>query len=72
MTIASLITSASDALKTGISTVWTLMTANPLISLFVGASVISLGFAFFRKAKRTAKGVGRKLPTPRRPIWRFV
>lgn len=55
MTIASLITSASDALKTGINTVWTLMTANPLISLFVGASVISLGFAFFRKAKRTAK-----------------
>ena len=55
MTIASLITSASDALKTGISTVWTLMTANPLISLFLGASVISLGFAFFRKAKRTAK-----------------
>ena len=31
------------------------MTANPLISLFVGASVISLGFAFFLKAKRTAR-----------------
>jgi len=34
---------------------WDLMTANPLLTLFVGAGIVSLGFRFFRKAKGTAR-----------------
>lgn len=46
---------ATDVLTTGVGTVWTLVTGNPLLCLFVGASVLTLGFSFFRKAKRAAK-----------------
>lgn len=34
---------------------WDLMTANPLLTLFLGASLVSLGFAFFKRIKKVAK-----------------
>ena len=55
MTVASLLSSATTTLTTGVSSVWTMMTGNPLTSLFVGAAVLSMGFAFFRKVKRAAR-----------------
>lgn len=55
VTIASMLKDATDVLTTGVGTVWTLVTGNPLLCLFVGASVLTLGFSFFRKAKRAAK-----------------
>ena len=54
ITAASLITEAGTAITAGISMVWDVMTGNPLLVVFVGASLVSLGFRFFRKAKRTA------------------
>lgn len=55
VTIVSLITEAATNIGSAISSVWTIMTANPLLTLFVGSGVISLGFAFFRKGKRAAR-----------------
>ena len=55
MTVASLLTDAGTTLTSGIGIVWNIITANPVLSLFVGASIVSLGFAFFKKAKRAAK-----------------
>ena len=34
---------------------WDLMTANPLLTLFMGAGIITLGFTYFRKAKRAVR-----------------
>jgi len=50
-----MLTSAGTTLTTGLGTVWNLMTGNELITLFVGASIVSLAFAFFKKAKRAAR-----------------
>lgn len=55
VTVASLLTSAGTALTSGMTLCWDMMTANPLLSLFVGASVVTLGFRFFRKAKGVAR-----------------
>ena len=55
MTVATLLASAGDTLADGIEVVWDLMTANPLLTLFLGAAVVSLGFRFFKKAKSAAK-----------------
>ena len=35
--------------------VFTLMTANPLLTLFLAASLIGLGLGLFKKLKRTAR-----------------
>lgn len=56
VTLATLITEAGTTIGSAIGVTWDLMTANPLLTLSLGAGVISLGFAFFRKAKRTARG----------------
>jgi len=50
-----LITGAGPAITSAMGVTWDLMTANPLLTLFVGAGVVSLGFAYFRKAKRVAR-----------------
>ena len=55
MTVASLLSEAGTTLAPGIGIVWNIITANPILPLFVGASIVSLGFAFFKKAKRAAK-----------------
>lgn len=56
VTIASILTEAGETIGSAIGVTWDLMTANPLLTLALGAGIISLGFAFFRKAKRTARG----------------
>ena len=55
VTVASLLSEAGTTLASGIGIVWNIITANPILTLFVGASVVSLGFAFFKKAKSAAK-----------------
>lgn len=50
-----MITEAGTSITSAMGVTWDLMTANPLLTLFVGAGVVSLGFAFFRKAKRTVR-----------------
>lgn len=36
--------------------VWTLMTSNPLLTLFLAAGLLSIGVQAFRQIKRAAKG----------------
>ena len=36
--------------------VWSVMTANPLMCVFLGASLFSVGIWVFKKVKRAAKG----------------
>lgn len=36
--------------------VWSVMTANPLLCVFLGGSLLSMGIWVFRKVKRAAKG----------------
>lgn len=55
VTIASLLTEAGTFFTSGIGVVWDLMTANPMLSLFTGAGLVSLGIGFFVKIKRVAR-----------------
>ena len=55
VTVASLISEAGTGITSAMGVTWDLMTANPLLTLFVGAGIIALGFKFFRKAKGAAK-----------------
>ena len=55
VTISSLITEAGTGITAAMGVTWDLMTANPLLTLFVGAGIISMGFTYFRKAKRAAR-----------------
>lgn len=47
--------SATDTIASLLGKVWTIMTANPLLVLFLAASVLGIGLTIFRKVKRTAK-----------------
>lgn len=55
VTIASIISDAGEAVTSAIGVAWDVMTANPILIVFLGAGLLSLGFAFFKKAKRTAR-----------------
>lgn len=55
MTIASILENTST-LATVVGSVWELMTSNPLLMVFICGSLLSLGFTFYRKAKRAARG----------------
>ena len=50
-----MLTNAGTTVSSALTEVWTICTSNELLELAIGASVLSLGFAFFRKAKRTAR-----------------
>ena len=56
VSIANLITEAGTTLGAAIGVVWELMTANAWLTLGIGASVIGMGFTYFRKAKRATRG----------------
>ncbi len=46
----------STTLADLVKNVWDMMTANPLLLVFICASLVTLGFTFYRKAKRAARG----------------
>ena len=46
----------STTLADLVKDVWDMMTANPLLLGFICASLVTLGFSFYRKAKRAARG----------------
>lgn len=50
--IATAITEAGTNIAEAMKVTWSLMTANPLLTFFLGVSIVSIGFRFFRKAKR--------------------
>lgn len=47
--------SSIDTLSSLLTKVWTLMTGNPYLTLFLALSLLSAGFGVFRRAKRTAR-----------------
>lgn len=53
VTIAGLLSEVGPVITTGLDTVWDLVTANPLLTFFIGCSVLSVGFRFFKKAKKS-------------------
>ena len=44
-----------DTITTLMTHVWTLMTSNPLLTLFLAVSLISVGVGVFRMIKRAAR-----------------
>lgn len=54
VTVASLLTEAGTTITAGLGIVWNLMTANPLLTLFLGAGIVTLCFKMFKQAKGTA------------------
>lgn len=55
VTLATLITDAGTTIGAAINAGWTLMTANPFLSLVTGAGVITIGIGFFRKIRRSVR-----------------
>lgn len=55
ITAASLLSAATTTMTTAMGSVWSLITGNPLLEVFVGSSLLTMGFRFFRRAKRTAR-----------------
>lgn len=47
--------SATDTVATLMGKVWTVMTSNPLLTLFLASAVLSIGLVVFRRVKKTAK-----------------
>lgn len=54
-TVATILGNTST-LATLVGDVWDIMTANPILTLFICAGLVTLGFSIFRKAKRAARG----------------
>ena len=50
-----MVTEAGTTIASAMGVTWDLMTANPMLTLFVGAGVVGLGFSFFRRSKRLAR-----------------
>ena len=53
--IATAISEAGTNISAAMGVVFDLMTANPLLTLFLGAGIVTLGFTFFKKAKKSVK-----------------
>lgn len=47
--------SATDTVATLMSKVWSVMTGNPLLTLFLASSILGVGLVIFNKVKKTAK-----------------
>lgn len=54
-TVATILGNTSSITQV-VGDVWEIMTSNPLLMVFMCASLLTLGFAFYRKAKRAARG----------------
>lgn len=55
MTVATVLGNTTT-LATLVKDVWDIMTGNPILTLFICAGLVTLGFSIFRKAKRAARG----------------
>lgn len=47
---------AFETVTSLMNSVWTLMTSNPLLTLFLAAGLLTIGVRAFRQIKRAAKG----------------
>lgn len=50
-TVADMITSSGTAIGSVLDVVWKQITINPLLSLFIGFSIVGVGIAFFTALK---------------------
>ena len=50
-----MVSTAGTTITSAVGFVWDMITANQLLTFFLGTTVLSIGFGFFKKAKRTAK-----------------
>lgn len=50
-TVADMITSSGNAIGSVLQVVWKQITINPLLSLFIGFSIVGVGIAFFTALK---------------------
>lgn len=50
-----MLASSGTTLVEAVELVWDMITANALLVFFLGTSIVSMGFGFFRKAKRAAR-----------------
>ena len=55
VTISSLLTDAATVIPEAVGVAWDIITSNPLLVFFAGASLVSMGFGYWRKAKRAAR-----------------
>lgn len=53
--VGDLITSSGADITTLLSQTWTMATANPLLSLFIGCSIFGAGFSVFRRLRRVVR-----------------
>lgn len=51
----TIVTDSVSAVTTVFSSMWTLMSSNPVITVFIGGSLVGVGCGVFRKLR---KGVG--------------
>ena len=54
VTVAGMLAEAGPVITEGLTQVWGIVTANPLLTFTIGCSILGIGFRFFRKAKRAA------------------
>lgn len=54
--MAEIITTATTTITTLVTSVYELMTSNALCIIFLGASLLGVGFLVFRRIKGAAKG----------------
>ena len=50
-----MLSGAGTSLTSAVGLVWDLITANALLTFFLGCSIVAIGFKFFKKAKGAAK-----------------
>ena len=53
--IATAISEAGTNIAAAMGVTWDLMTANPLLTFFLGVAIVSIGFRFFHKAKKMVR-----------------
>lgn len=51
----SAILGSTSTITTLVGSVWTLMTSNPLLTVFLCASLLGVGISVFRKIRKTSK-----------------
>ena len=54
ITATGLLTETGNLITTGLPIVWDIITGNVVLTIMVGASLLTLAFRFYRKAKRAA------------------
>jgi len=54
-TMGSLISDASTTVPAVMSLVWSVMTANPLMTFFIVAAIVSVGFRFIRRGIKAVR-----------------